>query len=67
MLVIFLHILGLLLNAPGFLEHSQKQEVALKLSLEYETKQKLSRSPQRWLQIVSCTLPTSNWQGMELC
>lgn len=48
MLVIFLHIFGLLLNAPGFLEHRQKQEVAFEALLEYETNKNSPRSPQRW-------------------
>lgn len=48
MLVIFLHILGLLLNAPGFLEHSKvKQEVAFEALLEYETNKNLFPKPQR--------------------
>ena len=61
MLVILLHIFGLLLNAPGFLEHMQKQEVAFEALLEYETnKQKLSPKPPTLAQIASRTLPTSN-------
>lgn len=52
MLVISLHIFGLLLNAPGFLEHTQKQEAAFEALLEYETnKQKLSPKPPTLAQI----------------
>lgn len=48
MLLIFLHIFGLLLNAPGFIEHMQKQEVAFEALLEYETNTNSPRIPQCW-------------------
>lgn len=57
MLLIFLHIFGLLLNAPGFIEHMQKQEVAFEALLEYETNTNSPRSPQCWPKLCHAHCP----------